>query len=444
MIRALMLVGALLLAGGAGYGGYHYGQRNAPQPVPAGAVATVTAPSGVPVPVDAAAQPKAERKIIFYRNPMGLPDTSPVPKKDWMGMDYIPVYEGEDQDSGSGIRISPEKVQKLGVRTEPAMRRMVMAGVRAVGSVQIDERRIVAVAPRFEGFIERLRVGATGDSVRPGQVLMEIYAPELVLAQEEYRIARDLMADASGAAARETANVIQAAAVARLRALGAPAELIRRLEQGEAPRRRIAIAAPTAGVVLEKMVVEGQRFAAGETLFRIADIGQVWVLADIFEQDLAQLRLGQTVNVKVQALPGRQFGGRIALIYPTVGRETRTAKVRVEIPNPDFALRADMYASVEIEAPAGALPAVTVPPSAVIDSGVRQVVLVERGEGRFEPRAVKLGQRGEDAVEILQGVEEGERVVVAANFLIDAESNLRAALQAFQPPADTPAPEAKP
>ncbi len=220
-------------------------------------------------------------------------------------------------------------------------------------------------------------------------------------------------------------------ALQRLRYLDFPEAELRRLERERRASRTVAWPAPFSGIVLEKMVFEGMRFMPGEPLFKIAGISPIWVIAEVFEQDLAHVAVGQPATITVKAYPGRSFQGRVAFIYPTVGPETRTGTVRIEIPNPQGELKADMYASVELDAHATASKVLTVPDSAVIDNGVRQVVLIERGEGRFEPRPVKVGAKADGFTEILDGVKAGERVVVSANFLIDAESNLKAALSAF-------------
>jgi Cu(I)/Ag(I) efflux system membrane fusion protein len=224
----------------------------------------------------------------------------------------------------------------------------------------------------------------------------------------------------------------------RLRNLDFPAGQLDRLRRGGEASRTVTLLAPASGVVLEKMAVEGMRFMPGELLYRIADLSTVWVVAELPEQDLSAVAVGQKALVTLRARPEHPLEGRITFVYPTVSPDTRTGKVRVEIKNPAGELKTDMYASVELTAAVGAPDALTVPNSAVIDSGTRQVVLVERGEGRFEPRPVRLGARADGYVEVLEGVQEGERVVVTANFLIDAESNLQAALRAFTAPAEAP------
>ncbi|MFN6960875.1 MAG: efflux RND transporter periplasmic adaptor subunit [Rhodocyclaceae bacterium] len=406
-IIVLLIVAAAL--------GYWFGGQQ--QKIGAGetAPAATAAPSG--------------KKILYYRNPMGLPDTSPVPKKDPMGMDYIPVYEGEDEGSGSGLKISPAKVQKLGVRSEAAAMRELSRPIRAVGRVEVDERRVFAIAPKFEGWIERLYVNTTGQPVGKGQALFEVYSPELVSAQREYQVAAQGVISLANAGSEAQASIRQMAdaALARLRNWDVSAEQRAQLAAGGEPTRTLTFRSPVAGVVLEKKALQGQRFMPGEALYQIADIGTVWVLADVFERDIAAVKIGMPVSVSVTAWPERVFTGKVAYIYPTLNAPTRTVPVRIELPNPGGLLRPGQYAQAELKVGAGRT-ALTVPLSAVIDGGVTQRVIVQKEEGRFEPREVQLGLRGDDYVEVKAGLREGERVVVAANFLIDSESNLKAAL----------------
>lgn len=395
------------------------------------------APPSPPTSPASAAAARGERKILYYRNPMGLPDTSPVPKKDSMGMDYIPVYADEGSGTVPGtIAISPERIQMLGVRTEAAVLRPMAHTVRAVGTVATDERRIGVVNPKFEGWIEKLLVNTTGQAVRRGEALLEVYSPDLVLAQREYLVARSAAADMAqaDAMARDNAKAIAAAALSRLKNWDISADQLARLQRTGTATRTLTLSAPIGGIVMEKAALQGLHFGAGDMLYRIVDLSAVWLLADVFEQDLAQIRPGQSATITVQAYPGRVFEGRVAFVYPTVNAQTRTAKVRIEVPNPDLLLKTDMYATVEIAAPAESATVLVVPDSAVLDTGTRQTVLVDRGEGRFEPRVIKPGARASGYVAVLEGLREGEKVVTGANFLIDAESNLRAALQAFTAP----------
>jgi Cu(I)/Ag(I) efflux system membrane fusion protein len=376
----------------------------------------------------AAADGKAERKLLYYRNPMGLPDTSPTPKKDSMGMDYIPVYEDDEPDGEGAVKVSPARLQTLGVKTARAEMRTLDAALRTVGRVEVNERAIHDVAPRFEGWIERLYVNASGDPVQRGQPLFSVYSPELVSAQKELAIAQSLQLDGPDAdpAARAAAARLAAAARERLAnwqvAPGA----------GEAASR-VTFRAPASGIVLEKKAVEGMRFMAGTAIYRIADLSTVWVIADVYEQDLARIKVGDAALVTIDAFPQQRFEARVSYLYPTLDAPTRTTPVRLELANREGLLRPGMFAHVEL-ATAGAAPRLTVPKSAVIDSGERQVVLEVLGAGRFQPRPVKLGLRGRDEVEILEGLAAGSEVVVAANFLIDAESNLKAALSTFAEP----------
>ena len=398
------------------------------------------APDGmdyIPVYAEEPSKPAAgapNGRILYYRNPMGLPDTSPVPKKDPMGMDYIAVYEGDAPERGATVvRISPEKVQTLGVRTERVSPRALAQTVRAVATIQADERRLHTVAPRFEGWIQKLHVNATGQAIVRGQALMDVYSPDLVAAQQEYLIAVKGVAAVVGAAPEVAASMrdLRESALLKLRNWDISETELRRLTEDGAPRQYVTLRSQANGVVLEKPAVEGKRFMAGDVLFQIADLSSVWLLADVFEQDLGSVRTGQRATIRIDAYPGREFAGRVTFLYPTVSPETRTAKARIELPNPAGSLKPSMYASIEIAGGGAEEKVLAVPDSAVLDTGTRQLVIVRRGEGTFEPRAVTLGRRAEGYVEVREGVREGDDVVVSANFLIDAESNLKAALGGF-------------
>lgn len=415
---ALTLTGIAVAAGG----GYWWGLKQAGWSSAEMSAGTSASTTSAP----------AARKILYYRNPMGLSDTSLKPKQDSMGMDYIPVYEGEEMQSGQ-VKISPDKVQKLGVRTEPAALRELVRTVRAVGQFQLDERRQHTVTTKFEGYIETLHVNATGQPVKRGQPLMDVYSPELVSAQEEYLIAWNGRQSLRNGTEESLVGVGQLAesALKRLRNWDISDAQLQRLKKDGKATRTLTLYSPANGVVLEKMAVAGMRFMPGEPLFKIADLSVIWLLADVFEQDLALVHVGQSVKISVNAYPEKELTGKIAYIYPTVTPETRTAKVRVELANLGGMLKPDMYASVQLVSGHGKAGTLTVPDSAVLDSGTRQIVLVRRGEGLFEPREVKLGMRGNGYVEVIEGISTGEEVVISANFLIDAESNLRAAIGGF-------------
>ena len=419
-----MAIGIIAVAIVAAGGGYWLGSKGTSHDK----VAATIAPVAPPV-ADGA---RKERKLLYYRNPMGLPDTSPVPKKDPMGMDYIPVYAGEDagESSAAGtIKVSTEKVQKLGVRTEAAQLRVLDRVVRAAGRVEPDERRIYAVSPKFEGYVERLHVNVTGQPVGRGQPLFEVYSPELVSAQREYAIAAQGVESLKGADATAQAGMQQLAesSLARLKNWDISEAQVKALAQSGETKRTLTFRSPVAGIVSEKKALQGMRFMPGEALYQIADLSSVWVVADVFEQDIGLVKTGTSAKVRINAYPDKLFEGRIGYVYPTLNADTRTVPVRVELANPGLLLKPAMFAQVELPVAAkGSV--VTVPLSAVIDSGTRQVVLVQQGEGRFVPREVRLGARSEAHVEVLAGIKDGEQVVVVANFLIDAESNLKAAL----------------
>ncbi len=363
------------------------------------------------------------KRIKFYRNPMGLPDTSAVPKKDSMGMDYIPVYDDEDAE-GATVKISLGRIQKAGVRSEQVESRVLNAALRVPGTIQLDERRVSIVSFRFEGFVEQVENVTTGQHVHRGQPLMRVYSPALASAAAEY-----VSVHGAKAGSGITSQGIKGAR-RRLENLGMSESAIADIERTGELSLSVPWLAPQDGEILERNAVNGMRAAPGAVLFRIADHQVVWAVADIAERDLGLISIGQHASVRPRAYPDRIFTGAVALIYPHMNAQTRTARIRIELPNPDELLRPDMYADIDIATGADA-PVLTVPDSAVIDSGQRQVVLLDRGEGRFEPRAIKLGRRGNGRVEIKDGVTGDDRVVVSANFLIDAESNLKAALQGF-------------
>jgi Cu(I)/Ag(I) efflux system membrane fusion protein len=372
-------------------------------------------------------------KILYYRNPMGLADTSPAPKKDSMGMDYIPVYENETGADAGIVTVSPARVQMLGVRTATVATRSGLArSIRATGSVQFDERRLADVTTKVSGWVEKLDVAATGETVHAGQPLLELYAPDIVAAEQEYLVVAATGTEAHGDMVHGDSSLLVDAALRRLRALDVSDGEIQRLQRSGNATRRIAVLAPANGIVTEKDAVLGMHVDPGTPLYKTADLSTVWLIAQVQEQDLAQIKPGQTAHATFVAFPGGVFNGIVDFVYPTLMADTRTAKVRIVVPNADRLLRADMFATVVIDVPAtsGGL-AIVVPDSAIIDSGAQQAVLVVKGEGRYEPRIVHIGARGDGYTQVLGGLMAGEQVVVSANFLIDAESNLKAALQAF-------------
>jgi Cu(I)/Ag(I) efflux system membrane fusion protein len=387
------------------------------------------------LPADAAAAKPgapAAGAILYYRNPMGLPDTSPVPKKDAMGMDYVPVRAGEALAEGQ-LRVSTERQQKLGIRLEAARRTTLADTLQLAGTLQADERRLTSVNARVEGYVTALRVAATGSAVRKGQVLLEAWSPDYQSAQQEYRVAArtlESLGEAS-AEARAGAGRVVAASAERLRNWGMGEAELAALRAGGEPQAAMLVRATGDGVVVDKPARVGLRFMPGEPLYQLADLSSVWVMAEVHEQDLAQAKVGAAASASLVAWPGRQFAGRVEFISPVLDPESRTAQLRIVFANPRGELKPGMYADVALRGPQ-AEPVLTIPASAVIDTGLRQMAFVERGPGLFERRTLRLGRRGEGRVQVLDGLAEGERVVVEGNFLVDAESNLDAATRTLE------------
>ncbi|MFD2181751.1 efflux RND transporter periplasmic adaptor subunit [Rhodoplanes azumiensis] len=371
----------------------------------------------------------ATRKILYYRNPMGLPDVSPVPKKDPMGMDYVPVYDGDEPSDGKSVKVSLAKVQRSGVRTEPAAARVLVRAVRGVGTVKYDERRLTTVTVRSESYVEALFVDTTGAKVRAGQPLFRIYSKDIQLAQVDLNIAVSVQGRLNGVGPQTLDGAMQ-----KLRNLGVPEAHIQDVRAKGTNPRTLDWLSPADGVVIDKKIVNGQRLMPGDELYRIADLSRMWVIAEVSEHDLAAIHEGMHADVILRAYPTEPLEGTVTFIYPDLRPETRTARVRIELDNRAGRLRNDMYADVVFHAGSEEAPRIVVPEAAVIDSGARRVVFVAKEEGRFEPRDVTLGARGQGYVEVLDGVAEGEPVVTTATFLIDSESNLNAALKSFTTP----------
>ena len=383
-------------------------------------------------------------KILYYRHPMGLPDTSPVMKQDSMGMDYIAVYEGGDDASPANanqIRISVDKVQKLGVKTTQASMRQLNRNVRAVGRIEADERLLYTIAPKFEGWVDQLHVNATGDVVKAGQTLFDVYSPELISAQREYLIAIKGVASMQEAApeAQSGMRELADASLMRLKSWDIGDDDLRKMRETGDVKRTIAYRSPVTGIVMEKTALKGMRFMPGEVMYKIADLSTLWIIVDVSEQESGLIRVGQLAKIYLDAYPGRELSSRVSFVYPTLNQQTRTTPVRLEIANPNGNLRPGMFAQVELSGLGSKGRVVAVPDSAVIYSGRREIVLVELGEGRYEARVVKLGVRSDDYVEIKEGLADGEKVVVSANFLIDAESNLKAVISGFGSSDEKPA-----
>lgn len=355
------------------------------------------------------------------------------------------------QPSGAArpVSLTPDQARRIGVTFATVEATPAAREIRTVGQVTFDETRVTTISPKVDGWVERLHVDFTGRPVRRGEPLFALYSPMLVAAQEELLLAHRLDRDvaAGSADARSGAAELITSARRRLAYWDVPADEIARIERSGQVQRTVTLRSATSGMVVEKNVTEGQRVMAGERLYRVADLATVWVEGEVYEQDLAAVREGQTVQVELTAFPGQRRQGRIAYVYPTLSSETRTARVRVEIPNPDLRVKPGMYATLHIAA-GYAGTRLTVPRNAVLLTGERQVVFVRRADGKLEPRPVQVGATFGDRTEVLRGVSAGEQVVASATFLVDAESNLGAALDGMsdapvqQSGAASPAPAA--
>ena len=378
------------------------------------------------------ATPGGERKVKYYKSTMLLGEISQTPRKDSMGMDMVPVYEDEAADS-SIIAVDPVTTQNMGIRTGVVTKGPLRRAIRAVGIIDFDETALADVTTKFKGWIEKLYVDATGKQVHRGEPLFDIYSPELYSAQVEYVLS--LSPSAKPDAGTDS---IRSSALTKLKFFDISDEQIAELEKTKQPGKTMRVNAPRDGIVVEKMAVQGQMVDAGMKLYRLADLSLVWVLSQVYEQDLAFLKLGQEAVVRLSYLPDREFRGRVTYIYPTVDEKTRTAKVRMEFHNPGFFLKPGMFATVELRAelePSTLL----VPDSAVLRSGERNTVFVALDAGKFEPRTVTLGSRAENNLyQVLSGLNEGERVVTSGQFMLDSESQLREAIQKMLAPSGRP------
>ena len=332
-------------------------------------------------------------------------------------------------DSAAPVMLSAAEAQRIGVTFATVTVGPLDREVRTVGQVTYDETRMTTIAPKVDGFVERLYVATTGQPVRRGEPLLALYSPMLVTAQEELLLARRLAGDVAGGTSDATRSAQELLSSARRRLLYwdiAQSE-IERIESSGEVRRTLPLVSPSSGFVVEKSVLEGQRIMAGEALYKIADLTVVWVEGDVFEQDLAAVRVGQGATAEFEAFPGERWLGRIAYVYPTLNPETRTARVRVELPNDRLRLKPGMYATLRVRGTARAN-VLSVPRGAVLVTGERALVFVRRGDGMLEPRQVAVGVATDDRIEIREGLASGDTVVASATFLVDAESNLGSAM----------------
>lgn len=421
MNRATLIAGgvALILSAGAGY---WFGQSR---------IASNTSGEG--------AAP-TERKPLYYQSPMNPTATSPVPAKDAMGMDFVPVF-ADDADSNElvgTVNIDPVVQQNIGLRTAKAQLESLSLRVRAVGRIAFDERRITQLHPKIEGWIENLMVDTTGQQVEKDAILLSLYSPRLVASQEEYVLALKYLETLKKSPLediRRGALDLAESSRARLRLFDVPEHQIRELESTLTPKKSLHIHSPAAGIVTRIGAREGQHVSPNTELFAIADLSRVWVYVDIYEYELPWVKVGDVAEMTLAASPGRVFSGRVVYIYPYAETKTRTVKIRLEFENPDLALKPEMYAEVNVLA-SDQEAATVIPAEAVVRSGSEDRVFVVRAPGKFEPRKVRLGIQSNGRVIVLAGIEPGDEVVTSAQFLIDSESSLREAtnkMRALQP-----------
>ena len=331
------------------------------------------------------------------------------------------------------ITIDPRRQQLIGIRIVPVAHKPIEQIVRAVGLVRYDETRQSEINLRVEGWIRDLYMDYTGQPIQKGQPLFTLYSPDLLTTQQEYLLAlktRDQVQGSVIADARERADQLVAAARQRLVLWDLPPEEIRILEEKRQPLEVVTFRSPVSGFVIEKEALRGMHIMPGQTLYRVADLSVVWVEADVYERELSAVRRGATAAITIDAYPGERFSGRVIYIYPYLDEKTRTNKVRFELSNRGGRLKPGMYANVELRGTVGM--AFTVPTNALLDSGQDEIVFVAQGDGIFEPRKVKVGRRAGDAVEILEGLKDGEQVATGAAFFLDSESQLRASLQGYE------------
>lgn len=382
-----------------------------------------------PAPSDA-----GDRRILFYRHPMDPTITSPVPAKGEMGMDYLPVYANEAtpvEGAETGVRIDPSVVQNINVQTTPVERRDLRHRIRTIGYLEYDQERMVTVTTKYSGWVERVYINYVGEPVRRGQSLFEIYSPELVQTQQELLSAIDYAKKFEGAEedVRRRAEGLVEAARTRLSYWDISSEQIARLEESGEIFRTLTVVAPAGGLVMKRMAgLAGMAVQPGMEAYHIADLTSLWLSAEVFEDQLAWISEGTPAEVTFSYFPGKTFRGTVQIIEPEFSEKTRTLRVKLEIPNPDGVLRAGMFATV-VFSPTAARQALSVPSLAVLRSGQRNLVVIARGQGYFEPREVTLGHEGEGFVEVLAGLEGDELIVTSAQFLIDSEASLQGAIR---------------
>lgn len=382
-------------------------------------------------PAPTAADSQKEKKIKYWVAPMDPTYISDKPGKSPMGMDLVAVYE-EEEPAATGIHVDPNFIQNFAVRTTVVEKGTIPIVIRTIGTLDYNQKNIVSVNTKFEGWIEKANVNYIGEPVRRGQVLFEIYSPQLVTTQQEYLAAVDYLEKLSVNGTKDSvarAKSLLEATHERLHYWDITDDQVAELKSKRKPMRTLRILSPVSGIVTEKMgdSLEGMKLTPGMNVFKIADLSNVWAEIDVFEYQIQYLRLGQAVSITLDAFPGRRWTGKIIYLDPTLNQQTRTLRAYVEIPNSDRQLRPEMYANVEIRVPEVAN-VLKVPNEAILHTGERNVVIVEKEKGFFEPREVTLGATGEGYSQVTSGLRAEETIVLSSQFLIDSESNLKEAI----------------
>ncbi|MCH8010705.1 MAG: efflux RND transporter periplasmic adaptor subunit [Candidatus Marinimicrobia bacterium] len=370
---------------------------------------------------------KGERKILYWRAPMDPTYITPKPGKSPMGMDLIPVYEGEEA-FGATVKINPTVVQNMGVRIATVRRRNLSQKIRTIGRIVYDESKVAHVHTKFTGWIEKTYVNTTGEHVEKRQDLLEIYSPKLVSAQEEYLDAYNKLrsfGQSTSKAAKSNMETILSSAKRRLEYFDVTKEQIERLEKTGEVNKTLMLLSPHEGIVVKKHALDGMEVKSGMNLYTIVDLSEIWVYADIYEYETPWIKVGQPATMTLSYNPGKKYKGQVQYIYPYLEEKTRTIKVRLVFPNDNFELKPGMYANVDLET-SQVENVIAVPMEAVLFSGERNLVIVSLGEGRFAPRDVTIGiESGDGYYEVKEGLSEGEKIVTSGQFLIDSESKLQ-------------------
>jgi len=376
---------------------------------------------------------KSKRKIKYWKAPMNPTYIRNQPGKGPMGMDLVPVYDDESEVAGQ-IKINPTVVQNIGVKTIKVKRRTLTRKIRTIGTLTYDERKVHHIHTKYGGWIEKLHVDFTGQEVKQNDLLMEIYSPELVSTQEELVLAlkyKESLKDSTFVELSESADSLLASTKRRLELFDVPDHQIEELIRDKKITKTMHIHSPVHGFVIEKKALHGMHVQPGTSLYMIADLSNIWVMADIYEYELPWIKVGQYAEMNLSYFPGKKFVGRVTYIDPFLDAKTRTNKVRMEFANPNWKLKPDMYANVTIQSTI-AKRGVAVPEEAVIHSGERNIVIVQGPDGTFESRELTLGPQADGYYQVLKGLRPGEIVVTSSNFLIDSESKLQEAIGKLQ------------